>query len=55
MCKTGFNCSITFPLTYEHVLSFLTFVNLEIVPFLGLQCWFVEFDYIDGMMTTTSE
>jgi hypothetical protein len=42
--NTGYNCKVEFPKTFTAVLNAIKFVNLDLVPSLGLQCK-LKFDY----------
>jgi Na+/H+ antiporter NhaD/arsenite permease-like protein len=46
-------CAVQFPKKFESVMTALSFLNLNVLPALGIQCWFTRFDYIDGMMAVT--
>jgi Na+/H+ antiporter NhaD/arsenite permease-like protein len=35
------------------VLTAFSIFNLNVLPALGIQCWFNDFNYIDSMMTLT--
>ena len=47
----SFNCDISFPLIFSSFLVYFNVINLDIFPYLGLQCH--EFDYIHLMAATT--
>ena len=49
----GFNCVVTFPTSFELVLTALSIFNLDILPALGIDCWLSKFDYIHTMISTT--
>lgn len=49
----GFNCNIEFPPLFEKALRSIAILNLDIIPSLGLQCRFSEFDYIHSMVSIT--
>jgi hypothetical protein len=51
--STGFNCDVTFPPLFEKLLGALGIFNLDVVPALGLQCWFASFDYVNKLVTVT--
>jgi len=51
--SVAFNCSIVFPPIFERVLGILGIFNLDVVPALGLQCWFDSFDYIKKLVMVT--
>ena len=49
----GFNCDVTFPAVFEQILGALSIFNMDVVPALGLQCYFDSFDYIDKLTVVT--
>ena len=49
----SFNCVIAFPDLFEKVLATLNFANLDVIPSLGLDCAFSEFDYAHRMVVVT--
>ena len=49
----SFNCIIAFPDLFEKVLAPLNFANLDVIPSLGLDCAFSEFDYAHRMVVIT--
>jgi hypothetical protein len=49
----SFNCNISFPALFQSLLESLAFFKLDIVPSLGLGCYFSTFDYINRMVLVT--
>jgi len=49
----GFNCNMSFPGMFEQILHGLSFLNLDLVPSLGLHCNFPNFDYVGKMVVVT--
>jgi len=49
----SFNCVIAFPGLFGTVLASLNFANLDVIPSLGLDCAFSEFDYAHRMVVVT--
>lgn len=49
----GFNCDVSFPASFTAVLSSLRFVNIDVVPSIGLSCVELSFDYIDTLYIVT--
>ena len=50
--NVSFNCGISFPRIYEQVTAALGFVNVDLIPALGLEC-LARFNYISTMLLTT--
>lgn len=50
--NVSFNCGISFPRIYEQVTAALGFVNIDLIPALGLEC-LARFNYISTMLLTT--
>jgi hypothetical protein len=40
----SFTCTVQFPIKFQSVLTTLSVFNLEILPSLGIQCWFNAYD-----------
>ena len=49
----AFNCNISYPALFEDLLKKFGFVNLDLVPSLGLRCSFADFDYISKLYVIT--
>ena len=49
----GFNCSVSFPATFESVTNALNVVNLDVVPALALSCYFSGYDYVGKLLLMT--
>jgi hypothetical protein len=47
-------CFITFPSKFEVMLTAFSILNLDVLPALGIQCWFNGFNYIDSMIYMTA-
>ena len=40
----SFTCTVKFPVEFQAVLTTLSLFNLDILPALGIQCWFNAYD-----------
>lgn len=49
----SFNCATRFPEPFEETLAALRIANLDVIPSLGLQCAFANFDYLDHMVVVS--
>ena len=49
----SFNCVIAFPDLFEEALSYLAIASLDIVPELGLDCYYASFDYASKMVAVS--
>ena len=49
----SFNCVIAFPDLFEEALSYLAIASLDIVPELGLDCYYASFDYASKMVVVS--
>jgi len=49
----SYNCNINFPGLFQSLLESLAIFKLDIIPSLGLGCYFNSFDYINKMVVVT--
>ena len=54
VCNVGCTCEVSFPGAVERVLSAMSVLSLDVVPSLGFQCRFNQFDYIDKLVLLTA-
>jgi len=48
----SFTCTVKFPVEFQAVLTTLSLFNLDILPALGIQCWFNAYDCKTGQLIT---